>query len=183
MRIHREKTGRAARKFLLIKRARTLYDKRLIMQTPPRTIHVSISEQTLELREGERLLRAFPVSTSAAGVGSEPGSMRTPLGRFEIAEKIGHDAPHGMVFKSRLPTGEIGTEDHPDDLVQTRILWLHGLEEHNANTRERYIYIHGTNHESQLGTPASHGCIRMSNADVAELFDAVESGTAVFIQP
>src|ERR1051326_5606283 len=120
------------------------------MQSPPtptlaRAIHISVTHQTLELRENDRLVRAFPISTSAFGLGSEPGSNKTPLGQFEIAEKIGHDAPPGMVFKSRVPTGEIGTEDHPDDLVQTRILWLHGLEEHNVNTRERYIYIHGTN--------------------------------------
>ena len=150
---------------------------------PNRTIHVSVARQTLELREEDRILREFPISTSAYGIGSEPDSMKTPLGRFEISEKIGHDAPHGMIFKSRVPINELGTEDHPDDLVQTRILWLHGLDEHNTNTRERYIYIHGTNHESQLGTPASHGCIRMRNADVAELFDAVEPGTQVFIQP
>src|SRR5207302_2755846 len=92
------------------------------MQTSARIIHVNVASQTLELREGGRVLRTFPVSTSAAGLGSEPGSMKTPLGEFEIAEKIGHGAPPGMIFKSRLPTAEIGTEDHPDDLVQTRIL-------------------------------------------------------------
>lgn len=153
------------------------------MQSPARTIHVSIADQTLELRENGELLQTFPISTSAFGLGSEPGSMKTPLGEFEIAEKIGHGALPGAVFKSRIPTGEIGTEDHPDDLVQTRILWLHGLQEHNANSRDRYIYIHGTNQESKIGTAASHGCIRMRNEDVISLFDAVEPGTKVFIQP
>ena len=148
-----------------------------------RSIHVSVASQSLELRDGEgRVLRSFPVSTSAFGLGSEPGSLQTPLGRFEIAEKIGQGAEPGSVFKSRVFTGERGTEEHPDDLVQTRILWLHGLEPHNANTRERYIYIHGTNHESQLGSAASHGCIRMGNEDVIALFDAVEAGTPVFIE-
>jgi lipoprotein-anchoring transpeptidase ErfK/SrfK len=161
-----------------------LYKTSAMMQSPARTIHVSVARQMLELRdETGSVLREFPVSTSAFGLGSEPGSLKTPLGEFEIAEKIGHNAPLGMIFKSRAATGEFGAEEHPDDLVQTRILWLHGLEEHNANTRERYIYIHGTNHESQIGAPASHGCIRMRNGDVIALFDAVEPGTRVFIQP
>lgn len=153
------------------------------MQSFGRNIHVIVSEQRMELREDGRVVKSFPVSTSSHGLGSEPGSMRTPLGRFEIAEKIGHEAPPGAVFRSRLPTGEFGTEDHPDDFVQTRILWLHGLEPHNENTRDRYVYIHGTNHESAIGTPASHGCIRMRNADVIELFDEVNQGTQVFIHP
>ena len=148
-----------------------------------RSIHVSVASQRLELRDEEgRVLRSFPISTSAFGLGSEPGSLKTPLGRFEVAEKIGHGAPAGGIFKSRVFTGEFGAKEQPDDHVQTRILWLHGLEAHNANTRERYIYIHGTNHESQLGSAASHGCIRMGNEDVIALFDAVEPGTPVFIQ-
>lgn len=152
------------------------------MQSPARKIHIDVTTQRLELREGDLVLRSFPVSTSAFGLGSEPGSDKTPLGCFCVAEKIGHGAPLGAVFKSRQPTGEIGTENVTDDLVQTRILWLHGLEEHNANTRDRYIYIHGTNHESALGTPASHGCVRMSNEDVTWLFDAVETGAEVLIR-
>ena len=81
------------------------------MQTPAREIHIRVSEQRLELREDDRVLKRFPISTSAHGLGSEPGSLKTPLGHFEIAEKIGHDAPHGAVFKSREPTGETGSED------------------------------------------------------------------------
>ncbi len=88
-----------------------------------------------------------------------------------------------MVFRGRVPTGEIGSEDVPEDLVQTRILWLEGLEPHNANTYGRYIYIHGTNHESQIGTACSHGCVRMRNHDVAEMFDLVEEGDEVCIRP
>ncbi len=134
------------------------------------------------MTEGGDILHSFPVSTSAFGLGTEPGSFKTPLGIFSIAEKIGDGAAHGAVFKSRVPTGEIGSEENPDDLIQTRILWLHGTEEHNANTRDRYIYIHGTNHESAIGMPASHGCIRMRNADVAKLYELVDNGTEVFIE-
>lgn len=145
-------------------------------------IRVSISAQRLDLIDGGNVVRSFPVSTSAFGPGSEPGSFKTPTGRFCIAEKIGENAPPGMVFKNRVPTGEIGTEAHPGDLVQTRILWLHGLEEHNAGTRDRCIYIHGTNHESAIGRPASHGCVRMRNADVAALCERVGTGTEVVIE-
>jgi len=154
------------------------------MQSFTRKIHIRVSTQRLELRDGNgNVLKSFPVSTAALGIGSEPGSFKTPAGRFCISEKIGHGALPGAVFKSREPTGETGSEETPDDLVQTRILWLHGLEAHNANTRDRYIYIHGTNHESAIGTPASHGCIRMRNADVIELFDAVEVNAEVQIEP
>ena len=154
------------------------------MQSSTREIHINISNQQLELRDETGCpLRLYPVSTSRHGIGCEPGSFKTPTGRFVIAEKIGHGAPSGMIFKSRVPTGETGTEENPDDLVQTRILWLHGLEPHNANTRERYIYIHGTNHESSIGTPASQGCIRMRNADIVELFDSVGVNTEVQIEP
>ena len=144
-------------------------------------IHIDLATQRLELRKGPALVESYPISSSAKGVGHEEGSNQTPVGSFCICQKIGHGAPLGMVYKSRIPTGKFGMEEDPDDLVQTRILWLHGLEEHNANTRNRYIYIHGTNHESSIGTPSSHGCIRMRNADVIALFDAVPEGTKVVI--
>jgi lipoprotein-anchoring transpeptidase ErfK/SrfK len=146
------------------------------------SIHVSIGRQTLTLHGGEEP-RAYPISTSRFGPGTEPGSFKTPLGRFEIEKKIGGGVPLGAVFKSRVATGEIGGSSNPDDLVQTRILWLRGLDPENANTIERYIYIHGTNHEEEIGAPASHGCIRMRNADVAELYELVTEGTPVSIQP
>ncbi len=157
------------------------------MQSFLRKIRVDIASQRLDLLEGEApraVLASFPVSTSGFGLGSEPGSLKTPLGRFAIGEMIGHEAPLGAVFKSRVPTGEIGpfqSPGTPDDLIQTRILRLEGLEPHNANTRERYIYLHGTNHEERLGEPCSHGCIRMGNADIARLFALVEPGVEVFI--
>ena len=161
------------------------------MQSLPRKIRINVPAQRLDVIEtnetgtGEAVVASFPVSTSRFGLGSEPGSYKTPLGRFSIAEAIGHGAPLGAVFKSRIPTGEIGpmeNPDSPDDLVQTRILWLEGLEPHNANTRERYIYIHGTNHEERIGETASHGCVRMRNADIALLFDWVGAGVEVTIE-
>jgi lipoprotein-anchoring transpeptidase ErfK/SrfK len=151
------------------------------MQSP--SIHISVPRQTLTLRDPDSGDREFPISTSRYGLGAEPGSFKTPVGKFEISKKIGDGAPLGSVFKSRIPTGELGDPTDPADLIQTRILWLHGLEPANSNTLSRYIYIHGTNHEDQIGAPASHGCIRMRNADVAELFDLISEGTPVLIQP
>ena len=152
------------------------------MQSSARKIRVSVSRQCLELLEDGQIVRTFPVSTSAYGLGTEPGSSKTPLGRFIISEKFGDGAPPGMIFKSRESTGEFGTEEEDDDFVQTRILWLDGQEEHNANSHDRYIYIHGTNHESAIGQPASHGCVRMRNTEVVELYDLVDTGTEVVIE-
>lgn len=144
-------------------------------------IVVNVSRQQLEVINGGEILRSFPVSTALAGTGCEPGSNKTPTGLFRISEAIGAGAPAGAVFRSRVPTGEFADENSEEDLVCTRILWLDGLEPHNANTHERYIYIHGTNQESQLGVPASHGCVRMANADIIELFEIVKPGTMVRI--
>ena len=145
----------------------------LLMQTPgirkSRCTFRSRARNSPSATRREKLLRRYPVSTSRFGVGTEPGSLRTPPGTFRVAEKFGGGEPLGAVFKSRRPTGENGLGAADDDLVLTRILWLEGAEAANANTRERYIYIHGTNHESLIGEPASHGCVRMRNADVAEL--------------
>jgi lipoprotein-anchoring transpeptidase ErfK/SrfK len=150
------------------------------MQTT--SLHISVRDQRLTLKSGEESVRTYPVSTSRFGLGSEEGSMKTPLGQFRVAEKFGADAPVGTVFKSREPVGF--RDEHPpdEDLVLSRILWLDGLEEHNANTRQRYIYIHGTNHEDKIGRPASHGCIRMRNTDLIALFDQVPLGAEVVIE-
>jgi hypothetical protein len=156
------------------------------MQSPTQcpSISISIRYQRLTLHRGRgRKNLEYPVSSSRFGLGTTPDSFKTPPGHFEICEKIGDGAPLGAVFKSRKPTGEIGDASNPGDLVQTRILWLHGLDPENANTRGRYIYIHGTNHEDQIGIAASHGCVRMRNADVAELYDLVLKGTPVTIRP
>ena len=146
-------------------------------------IFVHIPSQTLDLLDDSgALLRRYACSTSKFGTGSEPGSNRTPTGRFRIAEKHGYDAPAGMIFKSRQPTGEIGRPKDGGDHVQTRILWLEGLDAANTNTKERYIYIHGTNAGHLLGTPASHGCVRLSDQDIIDLFDTVPETTEVVIE-
>ncbi len=136
----------------------------------------------LGLWDGRRLLRQWPCSTSKFGIGHEPGSNRTPLGAFRIAEKHGEGLPEHTIFKSRKPVGEWRAGEQPGaDLILSRILWLEGCEERNANTLGRYIYIHGTNDERKIGQLASHGCVRMRNADVAQLYDLVEVGTPVWI--
>jgi lipoprotein-anchoring transpeptidase ErfK/SrfK len=146
-------------------------------------IHIHVPSQTLDLLDDAgTLLRRYAVSTSKFGLGFEPGSFMTPTGRFQVSEKIGDGAAAGEIFVGRVSTGEIGQPNGEEDRVQTRILRLEGLDPENANTRERYIYIHGTNAESLLGTPASHGCVRMSNWDVIDLFDRVEPGLGVVIE-
>ena len=151
------------------------------MQTS-RNIHISIRDQKLTVKNGDTLIRSYPVSTSRFGIGTEMGSMKTPTGRFRVAEKIGDDTPSGTVFRSRVALKPIDPIPPTEDLVMSRILWLDGLDEQNANTRERFIYIHGTKHEDKIGTPASCGCVRMRNADVIELFDLVNEGISVVIE-
>ena len=147
-----------------------------------KNIHVSIRDQVLTLREDDTPIRSYPVSTSRFGIGTEEGSFKTPIGRFRVAEKIGGDMPAGTIFRSRVPLKPDDPHPPTDDLVMSRILWLHGLDEHNANTRDRFIYIHGTKHETKIGSPDSCGCIRMRNADVVELFDLVDHDTPVIIE-
>lgn len=146
-------------------------------------VRVSVHDQRMALYRREVEVARFPVSTSKFGVGDTPGSNRTPLGRLEIARKIGASAPKGMKFKSRVPTGEIVPVNAPGrDPIVTRILWLRGLERRNAHAFERMIYIHGTPEESRLGTPASYGCVRMASSDIVRLFNAVGEGARVVIQ-
>lgn len=147
------------------------------------TIEISVRDQRLTLRDGRKKIAAYPISTSKFGLGSKAGSFRTPTGKFRVAEKIGDTMPSGTVFKSRRPVKTTSKALRDDDLVMTRILWLDGLERRNANTYSRYVYIHGTNHEEDIGSPSSHGCVRMKNADVIELFAQVEVGTPVEIRP
>jgi len=152
------------------------------MQSGRTKIDISLKEQRLILtREGEKV-RSYPISSSRFGIGTEEGSNKTPLGNFRISEKIGHDAAPGTIFKSRVPLGPDDPLPDTEDFVTTRILWLDALDEENANTRDRYIYIHGTRHEDSIGTPDSHGCIRMRNADVVELFNLVDETTQVVIR-
>jgi lipoprotein-anchoring transpeptidase ErfK/SrfK len=151
-------------------------------KSPQAQIHISVKRQRLTLKSGRKTLAAYPVSTSRFGLGTEEGSMKTPTGRFRISEKIGDGMPPGTVFKSRRPVKVTKAVLRDDDLVMTRILWLDGLDPGNANTHERFIYIHGTNHEENLGEPASHGCIRMKKSDLLELFERVEVDTPVAIR-
>ena len=148
-----------------------------------KNIIVDIPRQTLELHDLGLPIASYPVSTSRFGVGTEEGSLRTPTGRFRICQKIGEDSPPWMIFKGRVPTGEIATPGGDEDLVLSRILWLEGLDAHNNNTRDRYIYIHGTNQEDLIGTPASHGCIRLCNQDMIDLYGRISNHTEVFIRP
>ena len=149
---------------------------------PERRAEVSIADQTLRVFDGVHEVARYTISTSKFGLGSEEGSNRTPLGEFEVGEKIGDGAAPRTIFRSREVVGVWDAAQPPEeDLVLTRILWLHGLEDANANTRERYIYIHGTNQEELIGTQASHGCVRMRNDEVIELYDLLEVGTPVHI--
>lgn len=144
-------------------------------------IRISAADQRLDLTTADGKHRSYPISTSRLGLGFKEGSHKTPTGRFRIGEKIGGGMPLDSVFKGRKRVA-IRAADHPrDDLIMARILWLDGIGKRNANTRQRYIYIHGTNHERDVGRATSHGCVRMRNADVAELFDLVEVGTPVTI--
>lgn len=160
-----------------------------------RRIEVDLARQRLYLWEvygaDRNLLCEFPVSTAARGAGEQQGSLCTPRGLHRIGDKIGAGLPLFTVFKARVPTGEIWTPaldaQYPGrDWILTRILWLDGQEPGRnrggeVDSRARYIYIHGTNEEQRIGTPASHGCIRMRNADIAALFDRVEVGDEVEI--
>ena len=144
-------------------------------------IRIDTKEQTLHLLHDQRVVHQFPISTSRFGLGEASGSFRTPLGRFRIYQKIGGDQPLNTVFRGRVPVTNPSDWDKESDLITSRILWLDGLEPHNVNTRERLIYIHGTNEEHLIGQPASHGCVRMRNEDITRLFDLVEAGTEVEI--
>ncbi len=153
--------------------------------SPPaaRRIVVDVAAQALRVMDGTAAVAEFPVSTSRFGLGFEEGSFRTPTGQFVVRDKIGDGAPAWTVFRAREDTGETAPPGGEEDLVLTRILTLDGLEPANANTLERYVYIHGTNQEHLIGTPASHGCVRLRNADMIALHDMVTSGTPVSILP
>lgn len=156
-----------------------------------RLIRVRLDSQQLELLEAGRPVRVFTVSTSRHGAGERNGSFRTPRGRHVIRAKIGAGARSGTVFRGRRPTGEIYSPElaarWPDrDWILTRILWLSGTEPGRnrlgeVDTMRRYIYIHGAPDSEPMGRPGSQGCIRMTNADVIELFDRVAAGTVVDI--
>jgi lipoprotein-anchoring transpeptidase ErfK/SrfK len=153
-------------------------------------INVYIANQQLELLDdSSQVLRRYAVSSSEKGVGEVLGSYCTPRGLHIIRAKIGAGQPENTVFVRRRPTGEtytpqLGAQFPDRDWILTRILWLSGCEIGfnrlgENDTMRRYIYIHGTPDSVPLGKPGSHGCIRMRNADLIELFDMVPAGTAV----
>jgi lipoprotein-anchoring transpeptidase ErfK/SrfK len=131
--------------------------------------------------DGHKVAAEFPVSTSKFGLGCEEGSYKTPTGKFRIARKIGCRAAPWTIFRARRNTGRKARPGGEEDLVLTRILTLDGLQKRNANSLARFIYIHGTNQEHLIGTPASHGCVRLRNTDMIALHDMVDSGAPVRI--
>ncbi|MHB1100146.1 MAG: L,D-transpeptidase family protein [Burkholderiales bacterium] len=155
-------------------------------------ILIGIASQTLKLLdERGEAVKEYAISSSRNGVGEKTGSFRTPRGRHVIRAKIGGGMPVNTVFVKRRPTGETYSKElsaqFPDrDWILTRILWLSGMESGfnrlgEVDTMRRYIYIHGTPDGTKLGKPGSHGCIRMRNDDLVDLFDRVEAGTEVEI--
>ena len=155
-------------------------------------IEVDISEQRLYLIENNLIKASYPISTSKYGEGSIENSFKTPLGKHSIKEMIGEEAEINTIFTSRINTKRSATiidqfEDTDNDYVTSRIMWLDGEEDGlnkggNVDSFRRYIYIHGTHEEGLIGTKASHGCIRMFNYDVIELFNLVNIGTKVLIR-
>ena len=157
------------------------------------SIKINVTEQLLSLFDDDgKLLHQYPVSTSKYGTGSRNGSEKTPLGLHRIKNKLGGSMPVNEVFIGRVPHGSLeecqqrGVE-LPDDVIMSRIMWLEGMEPGRnqggyVDTYQRYIYIHGTNHEDSIGTPSSIGCIRMRNQDVVDLFRQVEIGSEVLIE-
>lgn len=158
-------------------------------------IVISIAQQTLTVYRRQKVIAEYPISTAKNGIGSQQDSGCTPLGQHIIAEKIGGNAPSHMVFIGRIATGEIynaelGALNPKRDWILSRILWLSGVEEGfnkgsnsqgGCDTYQRYIYIHGTPDSEPMSVPLSHGCVRMRNQDIIELFEQVEEGTPVNI--
>ena len=167
------------------------------MNSKQLSIEVSITRQRVKLWQQDELLATYRASTSRFGCGQREGSQCTPLGEHIIAEKVGDAAEPGAVFVGREPTGEIWTEtldaqEPGRDWILSRILWLAGTEpgvnqgegdEHSCDSKERYIYIHGTGDLEPLGVPLSHGCVRMNLHEVIELYSRVTVGTRVVIVP
>lgn len=155
-------------------------------------LRIEVSQQRMDVFGADgRCIRRYPVSTAAKGVGERAGSHCTPRGRHRIRARIGAGLPEGAVLRGRRPTGERWTAEfaaaHPGrDWILSRILWLCGEESGrnrggDVDSMRRYIYIHGTGDDQPMGRPLSHGCVRMRNRDIIELFELVEVGTPVEI--
>ena len=162
------------------------------MREMHRHLLIDLPSQTLSLFEGDALLRRFPVSTARNGPGERRDSGCTPRGLHRVRIRIGGGCPEGTVFVGRRPTGEVygpelGRRFPTRDWILTRILWLSGVESGrnrggDVDTLRRYIYIHGCPDTEPIGSPRSHGCVRMRNRDVIALFDLVSHGTLVEIR-
>lgn len=149
---------------------------------PNSEVVVSVKDQKLGIYDDGKLVRKYAISTSKFGIGDQPGSYRTPLGKHEVIAKIGHGLPTGAVLKSRSWNGEVLKPNAPGrDPIVSRILWLRGMENSNRNAMNRFIYIHGTTEENRLGKPASYGCIRMGMKDVVDVFEEVSIGAKVVV--
>jgi L,D-transpeptidase YbiS len=155
-------------------------------------IRIDIPSQRLVFAQSGKVECEYPVSTGAKGVGCEAGSFKTPTGMHRIRLKIGEGRPLGAVFVRRRPTGDVFSPNVDNalpgrDWILTRILWLQGLESGlnrggNVDTLRRYIYIHGTADHGMENPPTSHGCVRMYNSHIIDLFSRVSVGTPVLIQ-
>jgi lipoprotein-anchoring transpeptidase ErfK/SrfK len=182
MRTHDGTDGLAMRPYQWIALVITIFITSCAAPDTRHQIVVSTREQKLAVLDRGNLLAIYPVSTSKFGLGDWPGSRFTPLGKLEIARKVGDNAPPGAVFKDRQRTGEVVLANSPGrDPIVTRILWLRGLEAQNARAFARDIYIHGTPEEWKIGSPASYGCIRMRSSDIIRLYDIVGVGAGVTI--
>lgn len=154
-------------------------------------LYVSIKEQKMYHIINGELIRNYTISTAKKGIGNIKNSDQTPLGLHSIKKKHGANTPLngrliGRVFYGQIATIYKDTTKSKTDDITSRILWLSGEEENynkggNVDSYQRYIYIHGTSEEGLLGTPASHGCIRMKNTEVIELFNKIDIGTKVLI--
>ncbi len=154
-------------------------------------MYVSVKHQRLYLIKNDSTIRKYCISTAKKGIGSKQNSFKTPPGLHTIKRKIGKDVPLGGIMVSRVYEGKVAQiltekKNADKDYVTTRIMWLQGEEAginkgRNMDSYNRYIYIHGTPEEGYLGEPASHGCIRMKNTEVIELFDMVDEGTPLLI--
>jgi hypothetical protein len=163
---------------------------RLGIKPGERILAARIGTATLQFFRKGALVKSYVISTSRRPPSNIKGSLGTPRGLHEIAERIGAGQPPGMVFKSRVPTGrhysEIPNSDGENNLITTRILWLRGMEPGvnrggDVDSYARYIYVHGTNHESRVGEPISAGCLLMRDLDIVELYEEVRVGDLVWI--
>ena len=147
---------------------------------PRSQVIISVEDQRMLLVKNGQPVKTYPVSTSKFGLGDQRGSNRTPVGKMEVAQKIGNGAPSGAVFKSRRRTGEVLKPNAPGrDPIVSRILWLRGKQSSTRNAYRRYIYIHGTAEERTIGQPRSYGCIRMKSRDIIDLYKELGVGSQV----